>query len=118
MLLLAGGWALLAVPDAPLLLAPMLVLPGLLLAPANVVCSTLLDTVAPAGTVTEAFAVTVMGVVAGIALGNAVGGTIVDGASYPVAVLCAGAAAALGALAAALRHGTLTAPARTRPAGP
>jgi MFS family permease len=111
MLLLAGGWALLAVPDAPLPLALALVLPGLMLAPANVVCSTLLDTVAPAGTVTEAFAVTVMGVVAGIALGNAVGGTIVDGASYPVAVLCAGAAAALGALAAALRSRTLTAPA-------
>jgi hypothetical protein len=111
MLVLAAGWALLAVADAPLVLAPLLILPGLLLAPANVVCSTLLDTVAPHGTVTEAFAVTVMAVVAGIAVGNALGGTIVDGASYPVAVLCAGFAAALGALAAALRSRTLTAPA-------
>jgi hypothetical protein len=32
MLLLAGGWALLALPDAPLALAPVLVLPGPLLA--------------------------------------------------------------------------------------
>jgi predicted MFS family arabinose efflux permease len=109
LLLLAAGWALTAPADAPAVLGPLLVLPGLLLAPANVVCSTLLDTVAPAGTVTEAFTVIVMAVVSGIALGNAVGGTIVDGSSYPVAVLCAAASAGLAALVAGARRRTLTA---------
>jgi MFS family permease len=116
LLALAAAWALPALANAPVVLGLLLVLPGLLLAPANVVCSTLLDTVAPPGTVTEAFTVIVMAVVSGIALGNALGGTIVDGSSYTVAVLCAGGAAGVAALAAAVRQGTLTTPARTRPA--
>ena len=53
-----------------------------MLAPTTVVCSALLDTAAPPGTVTEAFAVTVMGIVVGTAIGNAIGGAIVDAASY------------------------------------
>ena len=52
--------------------------PALLFAPTTVVGSTLLDTVAPRGTVTEAFAAMVMGIVAGTAVGNAVGGAIVE----------------------------------------
>ena len=69
---------------------------GCVLAPTTVVASTLLDTAAPAGTVTEAFAVMVMGIVAGTALGNALGGAIVEGASYEAGALCAGAIALLG----------------------
>ena len=78
------------------------------------VSSTLLDTVAPAGTVTEAFAVTVMAVVSGIASGNAAGGAIVDAASWEVAVACSGAAALAAAAAALARHDSLTA--RSAPA--
>ena len=109
LLVLAAGYALLAAAGTPWVLAALLVLPGLLLAPTNVVSSTLLDTVAPPGTVTEGFAVTVMAVVTGIAIGNAAGGVIVDAASYEVAVLCAAAAAALGAAAALVRRRSLTA---------
>jgi hypothetical protein len=47
-----------------------------------VVGSTLLDTVAPAGTVTEAFAAMVMGIVIGTAVGNALGGALVESSSY------------------------------------
>jgi MFS family permease len=114
MLVLGGAYAVLAAARTPWLLGGLLLLPGLLLAPTNVVSSTLLDTVAPPGTVTEAFAVTVMAVVSGIALGNAAGGLIVDGASYEVAVICSGGAAVAGAVAALLRRGSLTA--RTAPA--
>jgi predicted MFS family arabinose efflux permease len=107
LVVLGALYALLAVARVPLVLGPLLVLPGLLLAPTNVVCSTLLDTVAPRGTVTEAFAVTVMAVVSGIAVGNALGGVLVDGASYPVTVLCAAAAVLLAAAVASLRRRTL-----------
>ena len=80
---------------------------GLLLAPTTVVGSTLLDTAAPAGTVTEAFAVMVMGIVAGTALGNALGGAIVEDSTYEAGALCAGAIALLGAVLALARRRTL-----------
>jgi MFS family permease len=107
MLGLAVGFAALAVAGAPAVLAVLLVGCGLLLAPTTVVGSTLLDTAAPPGTVTEAFAVMVMGIVAGTAIGNALGGAIVEGASFEAGALCAGAVALLGALAAVARRRTL-----------
>jgi MFS family permease len=99
-LLLLGlgvAFALLAVAGTEVALAALLVLGGLLLAPTTVIASTLLDSVAPPGTVTEAFTVMVMAIVIGTAVGNAVGGSIVDSASYETAVLWAGVAAAAGA---------------------
>ena len=82
------------------MLAALLVVVGLLLAPTTVVGSALLDRVAPRGTATEAFAVMVMGIVAGTALGNALGGALVEGAGFEAAVLAAGGVAAGGALVA------------------
>ena len=87
MLGLGTGYALLALPSAYLPLAVLLVLAGTLLAPASVICSTLLDDVAPSGTVTEAYAVMVTGIVAGIAVGQALGGSIIESASYDTAAL-------------------------------
>src|SRR5215208_3334770 len=107
MLGLAAGFAALAAADTPAVLGVLLVGSGLLLAPTTVVASTLLDTAAPPGTVTEAFAVMVMGIVAGTAGGNALGGAIVEGASYEAGALCAAAVALLGAAAAVARHRTL-----------
>jgi len=107
MLGIAAGFAALAAADAPPVLAVLLVACGLLLAPTTVVGSTLLDTAAPPGTVTEAFAVMVMGIVAGTAVGNAAGGAIVEGASYEAGALCAAAVALLGAVAAVARRRTL-----------
>jgi predicted MFS family arabinose efflux permease len=109
MLGLGTGYALLAIPADYLPLAVLLVLAGTLLAPASVICSTLLDTVAPAGTVTEAFAVMVTAIVAGVAFGNALGGTVVESASYDGAVLAAGGIAACGAAVVAVRRRTLRA---------
>ena len=109
MLGIGAGFAALAAADTPLVLIVLLVACGLLLAPTTVVASTLLDTAAPAGTVTEAFAVMVMAIVAGTALGNAAGGAIVEGASFETGALCAGAVALLGAAAAVARRRTLAA---------
>jgi MFS family permease len=109
MLGLGTGYALLALPTDYLPLAVLLVFAGTLLAPASVICSTLLDDVAPPGTVTEAFAVMVTGIVAGVAAGQALGGSIVESASYDTAVLVAGAVAACGAIVVGVRRRTLTA---------
>jgi predicted MFS family arabinose efflux permease len=113
MLGLGTGYALLALPADYVPLAVLLVLAGTLLAPATVICSTLLDTVAPPGTVTEAFAVMVTAIVAGVAVGNALGGSVVESASYDVAVLAAGAIAACGAGLVVARRRTLSATSAT-----
>ena len=97
---LALGWAALALAQAPLALAALLAVAGLLLAPTTVVGSALLDRVAPRGTATEAFGVMVMGLVAGTAAGNALGGQLVEGPGFEAAVLTAGGVAAGGALIA------------------
>jgi MFS family permease len=107
MLALGGAFGLLAVAGTQAALAVLLVGAGLLLAPTTVVASTLLDTVAPRGTVTEAFAAMVTGIVAGTAVGNALGGSLVDSASYATAVLIAGAIAAAGSGLALARRRTL-----------
>ena len=106
---LGAAFALLAVAGSEAGLAALLVLGGLLLAPTTVIGSTLLDTVAPSGTVTEAFTVMVMAIVVGTALGNAAGGSIVESASYDAAVLWAGAAAVAGAALTLARRRTLLA---------
>jgi MFS family permease len=108
--LLGGGFALLATAGSPLVLAALLTLAGLVLAPSTVVGSTLLDHVAPPGTTTESFAVLVMGIVAGSAAGNALGGALVDEFSYELATLTAGALAASGGLLAHVRRASLRAP--------
>jgi MFS family permease len=94
------GWAALALASTPVVLGALLLIAGLLVAPSTVIGSALLDRVAPRGTATEAFGVMIMGLVAGTAVGNALGGQLVDGASFDAAVLVAGAIAGAGALVA------------------
>lgn len=103
----AGGCALLAAPESSAALAVALVVAGLFIAPTAIVGSALLDVVAPPGTVTEAFAVMIMGIVAGTAAGNALGGALVDGPGYEAAVLAAAAVAGTGAALAYARRATL-----------
>jgi MFS family permease len=94
------GWAALALAATPVALGALLAVVGLLVAPSTVIGSALLDRVAPRGTATEAFGVMIMGLVAGSAIGNALGGQLVDGAGFVAAVLTAGGIAAAGALVA------------------
>jgi hypothetical protein len=110
MLALGAAFCALALAGTQLGLGAILLAAGALFAPTTVVGSTLLDSVAPGGTVTEAFAAMVMGIVAGTALGNALGGSLVQTASFDAAVLAAGAIAAGGAGLAAARRRTLSAP--------
>ncbi len=109
MLSLGVAWALLATASTMVMLALLLLACGTLLAPTATTSSTLLDRVAPPGTVTEAFAVMVMGIVVGTAIGNAVGGALVDGASYEAGALTAAGVAVVGAGIAAARRQTLAA---------
>jgi MFS family permease len=104
---LGAGCALIAAAGSHATLALALLAVGVLLAPTTIVGSALLDVVAPAGTVTEAFTVMVMGIVAGTAAGNAVGGAIVEGASYEAAGLAATAVAGCGAAYVLARRRTL-----------
>jgi hypothetical protein len=104
---LAGGCALLAAAGSNLALAAILLAVGALLAPATIIGSALLDVVAPAGTVTEAFTVMIMGVVAGNAAGNALGGALVDGPGHEPAALTAAAIAAGGAALTYVLRSTL-----------
>jgi MFS family permease len=105
--LLAAGCTLLAAAGTPLTLAIVLLGVGVLLAPATIVGSALLDAVAPAGTVTEAFTVMIMGIVAGNAAGTALGGALVEGASYEAAALAAAGAALCGSAFVVVRRRTL-----------
>jgi predicted MFS family arabinose efflux permease len=104
---LAGACALLATAGSNLGLGAMLLAVGVLLAPTTIVGSALLDVVAPAGTVTEAFTVMIMGIVAGNAAGNALGGAIVDGPGYETAALASAAIAAAGAATTYARRSSL-----------
>jgi predicted MFS family arabinose efflux permease len=106
----AVALVLLLLPETRFELAALLVFVGLLFAPVGVICSTLLDTVAPRGTVTEAFAANVMGIVTGIAIGQALGGSVVEGQSYEAAIVLAAVLSAIGAVLALARGRTLTAP--------
>jgi len=109
MLGVAAGCAVAAAAGGPLEMAATMLATGVLLAPTTTACSALLDVVAPPGTVTEAFAVLVMGIVVGTAAGNALGGALVDAASYRTAALGAAAVAAAGAAVAVVRRRSLSA---------
>ena len=102
-----AGCALIAAAGTHVTVALALLAVGVLLAPATIVGSALLDVVAPAGTVTEAFTVMVMGIVAGTAAGNAVGGAIVEEWSYSAAGVAAAAVAVGGAVGVLVRRRTL-----------
>jgi MFS family permease len=104
---IGAGCLLVAAATAPASVAGATLAVGLMLAPTTVICSALLDTVAPPGTVTEAFAVLVMGIVVGTAIGNAIGGAVVDAASYRTAALAAAAIAVLGGATALARQRTI-----------
>jgi predicted MFS family arabinose efflux permease len=88
-------------------LGVLLAVAGAPIAPAFTTAYTLVDRLAPPGTITEAFTVTTTAVVAGIALGNAAAGALVEpiGPGWTFAV--AAGASALAPLAAMGRRRTL-----------
>jgi predicted MFS family arabinose efflux permease len=94
--LLTAGHALLALPAGLLGLAVLLLLAGAAIAPAFGIANTLVDSVAPAGAVTEAFTWLATRIARGLALGSAIGGALADrapGGAFVLAGLACGAAA-------------------------
>ena len=84
--------AALGLAGAPATLALVLLVAGAAIAPTMVCANGMLDHLAPAGTLTEAFTWTQTGMVAGVAAGSAIGGALVEAASpgLAMALLAAG----------------------------
>ena len=111
--LVVAGIALLSVATGLVQLAAGMVLAGLGIAPAIACLYLLVDRLAPAGTVTEAFTWVTTAFASGIAAGNALGGALVQRAGTDRTFLVAAAGIAAGTLLARLRRPALAA----RPAG-
>jgi MFS family permease len=105
--LAAGHLALAGAAGSVLALAAVLVVAGATIAPTYATVYALVERVAPAGTVTEAFAWLTTAVAIGAALGSAAAGSVADGAGPAAAFLVAGAAGAAAVAIGALRVATL-----------
>jgi MFS family permease len=107
--LVVAGIALLAVAAGVAQLAAGMVLAGLGIAPAIACLYLLVDRLAPAGTVTEAFTWVTTAFATGFAAGNALGGTLVHEVGTDGSFLAAAGGVAAAALVARLRRGVLAA---------
>ena len=104
---LAAGHLLLIATTGPLLLAGMLLVAGLALSPAIAAAYGLVDGLAPAGAVTEAYTWLSTGIAGGLALGAGVCGALAEAEGAGAAFAVAGAACAAAAVAGILRRGSL-----------
>jgi MFS family permease len=104
--------AAVGVSGEPAVLGLILVVAGASIAPTFVSANGMLDDLAPAGTITEAFTWTSTGIAIGIAAGSAIAGAVVEAASPAVAMAALGAGGVLAALLVrAAATGPLSAPA-------
>jgi MFS family permease len=104
--------AAVGVSGEPAVLGLILVVAGASIAPTFVSANGMLDDLAPAGTITEAFTWTSTGIAVGIAAGSAIGGAVVEAASPAVAMAALGTGGVLAALLVrAAATGPLSAPA-------
>ena len=90
-------------------MALLIVPAGLLIAPLGAAGNQLVGQVAPAGAVTEAYTWPVTAMIAGFALGTAVGGALVEGIDWRACFVAAALAGALGAWVAFAGRRTLSA---------
>ena len=90
--------AAVGVSGEPAVLGLLLLVAGASIAPTFVSANGMLDDLAPAGTITEAFTWTSTGISMGIAAGAAIAGAVVDTASPAVAMAALGAGGVLAAL--------------------
>jgi MFS family permease len=104
--------AAVGVSGEPAVLGLILVVAGASIAPTFVSANGMLDDLAPAGTITEAFTWTSTGIAVGIAAGSAIAGAVVEAASPAVAMAALGTGGVLAALLVrAAATGPLSAPA-------
>jgi hypothetical protein len=113
LMVLVVGWsaahAALGAAGAPVTMALVLLVAGAAIAPTFVCANGMLDHLAPAGTLTEAFTWTQTGMVVGVAAGSAVAGALVEATSPGFAM---GLLAAGGLLAALLVRAAAAGPLR------
>ena len=107
LLLVVAGIALLAVASGLAQLAAGMILAGLGIAPAIACLYLLVDRLAPAGTVTEAFTWVTTAFATGFAAGNALGGSLVHGVGTDRAFLVAAGGVAAAALLGRVRRPVL-----------
>jgi MFS family permease len=100
-LLLAGS---------PVSMAPLAILAGLPIAPLIASRNQLVERVAPAGTSTEAFTWPLTALVAGVAVGAATAGSVIEASSWAGGVGVAIAVGLVGAAVVVARRGTLAPP--------
>ena len=101
------AFAFLLAAVSPLTMALLVIVAGLPIAPLITTRNQLVERVAPRGTATEAFTWPLTALVAGVSLGAAVSGTLVEEYSWVSAVLAAIAVSAAGAALLFARRGTL-----------
>jgi predicted MFS family arabinose efflux permease len=99
--------AVLFAATSPATMALLVVIAGLPIAPLIASRNQLVERVAPRGAATEAFTWPLTALVAGVSLGAAVGGTVVEEYSWPAAVSVSVAVSGAGALLLFARRGTL-----------
>jgi predicted MFS family arabinose efflux permease len=100
----------LALAWSPLTMGVLVAVAGLPIAPLIASRNQLVERVAPPGTETEAFTWPLTALVAGVSLGAAVAGAVVESSSWTTAVLVATAVAAVGATVVRARLATLAQP--------
>jgi MFS family permease len=99
--------AVLFVATSPASMALLVIIAGLPIAPLIASRNQLVERVAPRGTATEAFTWPLTALVGGVALGAAIGGTLVEEYSWYTAVLASVAVSAAGAVLLFARRETL-----------
>jgi MFS family permease len=107
--------AAVGVSGEPAVLGLILLVAGASIAPTFVSANGMLDDLAPAGTLTEAFTWTSTGISVGIAAGSAIAGAVVEAASPAIAMAALGTG---GVLAALLVRAAATGPLRAAAPAP
>jgi hypothetical protein len=105
--LLPLGVGVLAAASSPLTMALLVILAGIPIAPLIATRNQLVERISLPGTATEAFTWPLTALVAGVSLGAAAAGALVEAHSWTAGVLAATAAAAAGAAVIVARRGTL-----------
>ena len=93
--------------SSPLSMALLVLLAGAPIAPLITTRNELISQAAPHGTGTEAFTWLMTALIAGLSLGTAIGGAVIEAAGWPEAVLVGVAVAGAGAVIAFARRGAL-----------
>jgi predicted MFS family arabinose efflux permease len=108
--LLPLGVVPLLLAGSPLSMALLAILAGLPIAPLIASRNQLVGRVVLPGTATEAYTWPLTALVAGVSLGAAAGGAVVEASSWSAGVVLAAAVASVGAAVVLARRGTLTQP--------